>query len=141
MPNHFHGIIWIENDNNVGAPLVGALMNDDIQNRAGITINNRAGTRPAPTDGTQNNNVRVPLVGTLGDIIGVFKSITTFEYTNGVKNNNWQPFGGKLWQRNYYEHIIRDEISLGKIRAYIIDNPQNWETDDMNKDIPYFIKF
>ncbi|MDP2103666.1 MAG: transposase [Candidatus Gracilibacteria bacterium] len=136
MPNHFHGIIFI--NSNVGAPLVGALMNNADDNRVGtrptptndvmndgIDSMDGAGTRPAPS-------VRVPRVGTLGEIVGAFKSITTFEYTNGVKNDNWPPFGGKLWQRNYYEHIIRDETSLEKIRTYIIDNPHNWETDDLN---------
>ena len=36
---------------------------------------------------------------------------------------------GKLWQRNYYEHIIRNEIELIKIRQYIYDNPNNWQYD------------
>jgi hypothetical protein len=48
---------------------------------------------------------------TVGDIIGAFKSITSNEYIRGVKNNNWQRFEAKLWQRNYWEHIIRN-ISL-----------------------------
>ncbi len=121
MPNHFHGIIFI--NSNVGAPLVGALMNN--------ADDNRVGTRPTPTNHADDIHVNHanPIIG---EIIGAFKSITTFEYTNGVKNNNWPPFGGKLWQRNYYEHIIRDDVSLEKIRTYIIDNPHNWETDDLN---------
>ena len=84
MPNHVHGIIVLP----VGAPLVGALS-------SGMTIDNaknRAGTRPAPT---------------LGDIVGVFKSITTHQYTDGARQKDWPPFNKKLWQRNYYEHIIR----------------------------------
>lgn len=36
----------------------------------------------------------------------------------------------KLWQRNYYEHIIRDDLSLLKISEYIMNNPINWEQDD-----------
>jgi len=55
----------------------------------------RTGTRPAPTG--------------LGNIVGAFKSITTPEYIRGVKQHGWAPFPGKLWQRNYYEHIIRNE--------------------------------
>src|SRR5712691_11815984 len=45
---------------------------------------------------------------TLGDIIGAFKSITTNEYIDGVDNQNWLQFYKRLWQRNYYEHVIRD---------------------------------
>lgn len=38
---------------------------------------------------------------------------------------------GKLWQRNYYEHIIRNDNSYIKIANYILDNPLNWYTDDL----------
>ena len=68
---------------------------------------------------------------TIGDIVGALKSITTNKYIDGVKNNNWPRFEGKLWQRNYYEHIIRNEKSLDQIRDYIINNPRNWKTDEM----------
>jgi REP element-mobilizing transposase RayT len=89
----------------VGAPLVGAHSIPMV----------------APTDAP-----------TIGDIVGAFKSITTHEYIIGVKNNNWPEFNKKLWQRNYYEHIIRNEKSLNKIREYIINNPFKWDTDRNN---------
>jgi REP element-mobilizing transposase RayT len=108
MPNHIHGIIIL----NVGAPLVGALFPASDNAKA------RAGTRPAPT---------------LGDVVGTFKSISTHEYTDGVRQKNWPPFNGKLWQRNYYEHIIRSESELHKIREYIVNNPLNWEADENYK--------
>ena len=76
--------------------------------------------------------VRVPLVGTqgqpqgiaptLGDVVGAFKSLSTNDYIRNVKQNNWQRFDKKLWQRNYYEHIIRDEISYYQISEYIQTN-------------------
>ena len=44
-----------------------------------------------------------------------FKSITTVEYIRGVKTWGWQTFAGKLWQRNYYEHIIRNEQSTATL--------------------------
>ena len=56
-----------------------------------------------------------------------FKTMTTNEYIRGVKQYGWRPFRGKLWQRNYYEHIIRDQIDLNRVRQYIIRNPLNWE--------------
>jgi len=62
-------------------------------------------------------------------MIGAFKSITTVEYINGVKKFDWQPFKGKLWQRDYYEHIIRNESAYENIADYIIDNPARWEDD------------
>lgn len=64
---------------------------------------------------------------TIGAIIGAFKSITTRAYIDGVKKNNWQLFDQALWQRNYYEHTIRDNRSLEEIQKYIITNPYNWK--------------
>ena len=69
---------------------------------------------------------------TLGDIVGAFKSITTNEYINGVTTNNWPRFHKRLWQRNYYEHVIRDEANLNRIRDYIQSNPANWDEDEEN---------
>lgn len=69
---------------------------------------------------------------TLGDIVGAFKSITTNEYINGVTTNNWPRFHKRLWQRNYYEHVIRDEADLNRIRDYIQSNPANWDEDEEN---------
>jgi REP element-mobilizing transposase RayT len=47
----------------------------------------------------------------------------------GVKTKKWLPFDGKLWQRNYYEHIIRDEQSYLAISEYIANNPVYLEKD------------
>ena len=48
---------------------------------------------------------------TVGDMIDAIKWITTVEYVLGVKQSGWEPFNGKLWQRNYWDHVIRDEQS------------------------------
>lgn len=72
-----------------------------------------------------------PTDKTIGDIIGAFKSITTNEYIKNVKSNNWKRFDGKLWQRNYWEHIIRNERSYQNISEYIINNPSKWENDKL----------
>ena len=69
---------------------------------------------------------------TLGTIVQWFKTMTTNDYIKAVRMNNVGPFPGKLWQRNYYEHIIRDETDLNSIRQYIIDNPGKWEEDEEN---------
>ncbi|MEW6232067.1 MAG: transposase [Chloroflexota bacterium] len=47
----------------------------------------------------------------VGYIVGAFKFITTVEYIHGVNELGWPPFRGRLWQRNYYEHIIRDKTN------------------------------
>ena len=58
--------------------------------------------------------------------------MTTNEYIQNVKQNNWSPFNKRLWQRNYYEHIICDENELNRIRKYIIENPFKWDQDEEN---------
>jgi REP element-mobilizing transposase RayT len=69
---------------------------------------------------------------TLGDVVDWYKTMTTNAYMNGIKNNQWTPFNERFWQRNYYEHIIRDEDNLNRIRQYIIDNPMKWDEDENN---------
>lgn len=111
MPNHFHGIIEI-----VGATLVVAQkqsINGDT------TQHNRATTRVAPTNKT------------IGDMIDAFKSITTVLYLRGIKTNHWYPFNRRLWQRNYYEHIIRSDESYYIIAEYITNNPAHWQEDEL----------
>ncbi len=61
-----------------------------------------------------------------------FKTMTTNEYIRGVKERDWPRFEGKLWQRGYYDHIIRSEQDLESIRSYIINNPAQWAIDEEN---------
>ena len=56
--------------------------------------------------------------------------MVTNEYIKGVKKGLYIPFDKKLWQRGYYEHIIRNERDLFEIRKYIKENPIKWETDE-----------
>jgi hypothetical protein len=74
----------------------------------------RAGASPAPTVA-------------VGNIIGAYKSLVANEGLNIYKMKNKTM--GKLWQRNFYEHIIRDERSYQTISNYIINNPSNWKDD------------
>jgi len=68
----------------------------------------------------------------LGDIMHRFKTMTTKRYADGVKQSGWRRFSGKLWQRNYWEHIVRNDMELGRIREYICTNPIQWESDRLN---------
>ncbi len=65
----------------------------------------------------------------LGDMIGAFKSLTTNAYIKGVHQKNWIPFEKRLWQRNYYEHVIRNEASYISLTEYIDNNPFKWKED------------
>lgn len=120
MPNHFH--CNIENVVSVGADL-----------RVCPNYNGQS-HRIAPTMGEN------PILGepsSLGEhagsplhrVVQWFKTMSTNEYIRGVKQMGWQPFNGKLWQRNYWEHIIRDKQSYQRISEYIINNPKNWDID------------
>jgi putative transposase len=69
----------------------------------------------------------------LGQIIGAFKSITTHEYITGVDKHGWMQFNKRLWQRNYYERILRDEKEMDAIWRYIDANPSKWGEDEENQ--------
>ncbi len=79
-----------------------------------------------------NNPTRVAL----GDTIGAFKSVTTHKYIQGVQHEEWASFERRVWQRNYHEHVIRDEADLQHIRDYVTTNPQKWELDQLHPDNP-----
>ena len=68
----------------------------------------------------------------LSRVVGAFKSLTIHRYSRGVSNEAWPRYEGSLWQRNYYEHVIRSETALNQIREYIAGNPQQWADDPEN---------
>jgi putative transposase len=68
----------------------------------------------------------------MADTVHRFKTLTTKRYVDGVKQFGWSRFESRLWQRNYFEHVIRNEDSLNRIREYILDNPTRWEFDREN---------
>ena len=80
--------------------------------------------RHAPTPTRQFGK---PVAGSLPAIVGAFKSAST----RSVNQYRQSP-GSPLWQRNYYEHIIRDDSSLHGIRECIASNPVNWQHDKLN---------
>jgi REP element-mobilizing transposase RayT len=121
MPNHIHGIIVITHPDRVGAGLVPA-QEGDHEGRP-------YDTDPDRTTGTGATTRVAP---TVGDVVSAFKSSVTVEYARGVKTFGWLPFRRRLWQRNYYEHIIRSEDSLNRIRQYIVENPARWVFDREN---------
>ena len=65
----------------------------------------------------------------LHQMIQWFKTMTTNEYIKKVKRGDCKPFYQKLWQRNYYEHVVRDEEDLDRAREYIFQNPGRWDEE------------
>lgn len=118
MPNHIHFIII-----NVGADLCvcpnNACMGEHTGSPLRIHLEKHA---------CGGEHIGSPL----HRVVQWFKTMTMDEYIKNVKNNGWKPFNGKLWQRNYYEHIIRNENELNRIREYITNNPLKWSLDIEN---------
>ncbi|KPL19229.1 MAG: transposase [candidate division Zixibacteria bacterium SM23_81] len=80
----------------------------------------RGGSRTAPT-------AVVPRRKALGRLIGAFKTASTKEINKIIKTP-----GRPIWQRNFYDHVIRSETELRLIREYIVNNPLKWELDRNN---------
>jgi REP element-mobilizing transposase RayT len=102
MPNHIHGIMII-----TGAKGFGSLSDSPI----------KTGGETPPLQKPPN----------LGEILGYYKYQSA-----GRINALRQTVGTSIWQRGYYEHVIRDDQSLNRIREYIIDNPWRWHLDREN---------
>ncbi len=128
MPNHIHGIIVIT-PTRAGANLR-VCPTDSACPGDSVSHDDRAGTGARPYTGA-GPNMGVRPYG-FGDVLRRFKSLTTKRYMDGVQYQGRPPFSGRLWQRNYYEHIIRDGRSLNRIREYIAANPLQWEYDREN---------
>ena len=84
-----------------------------------ISTDCRGGSRTAPTGESK--------IKPLGRLIGAFKTIST-KQINFTRKTSGAPF----WQRNFYEHVIRDDHSLNRIREYIVTNPWQWDLDREN---------
>jgi putative transposase len=125
MPNHMHFII-----ENMGAASVGA----------DLCVRPHKSTAPdlsisdlSEMDKSEMNILGEHIGSPLHAVVQWFKTMTTNAYIRGVKNLGWPPFDQKIWQRNYWEHIIRHENAYANISNYIINNPAQWPTDILNK--------
>ena len=70
-------------------------------------------------------------VKTLGEIVGAYKSLLVHHCLEYIKENDLDIQLGKVWQRNYWEHIIKNERSFDNISNYIVNNPKNWDNDKL----------
>jgi len=147
MPNHFHGIVVVHDCR--GEPCVrpscgkrghcfqgskfshrdlADIKEKNDQKRIGEQMRkgdqNRKGDHKDRPYGTDENS--------LGRVIQAFKSLTTHAYIEGVNCQGWPPFPGRLWQRNYFERVLRGQAELDAARRYILENPSRWQSDRDN---------
>ena len=153
MPNHIHGVVALGGmrDADVGATLAVALndntvaLNDNTvaQNDNTVAQNdNTVAQNNANNDTTAHDNratahdnratahdnrATARVAPTVGNIVGAYKSLVTNKCLEICKFQG--EYMGKLLQRDYWEHIIRNEQSYQRIANYIVNNPENWEND------------
>jgi hypothetical protein len=129
MPNHIHAILIIDNPTLTGDP---PPPTEILQGPELLPISAISPPRDgSPLPSTQSKPRPIgPKPGSLGAIIGQFKSGVTKQIwaSGGPIGNSHVP----IRQRNYYEHIIRNDTELNHIRQYIIDNPLRWADDVEN---------
>jgi REP element-mobilizing transposase RayT len=85
-----------------------------------VITNGRGTARRAPTE-----RFGKPVADSIPTIMRAFKSAST-KHINVIRRTPGTP----VWQRNYYEHVVRDDEELKAIRQYILSNPANWTTDE-----------
>ena len=118
MPNHFHGVIVIGDDDGRGE--VSLDWPDDAMDASKFE-----GALSASGDTRDASPLpHAPAPGSLGAIVGNYKSITT----RRINRMRGTP-GARVCQRNYYEHIVRDDADLDRIQTYIDANPGRWKKD------------
>jgi REP element-mobilizing transposase RayT len=111
MPNHFHAIVFLP----------------DRPGTEDVAVNVGAHSGAPAGHGGNETTSRVRHPRSLGSLVAGFKVATT-KQINVLRGTPGLP----VWQRNYYEHIIRDDKGLRRIREYITNNPATWESDTEN---------
>lgn len=106
MPDHFHGVVRIMEDQ----PCTARAMSGDHKDR------------PYPSQ-----RPRGTLPRSLGRAIQAFKSVTTCRYVQGVEESGWPRFETRFWHRNYHDSVIRTQEELDRVVAYIKNNPRRWD--------------
>jgi putative transposase len=122
MPNHIHGIIWITAPTPPAGAQHGAWPDNDPS-----PSDTPSRKSPPPSNHAAPRHPAAVKPNSVGLIVRAFKSRAA-KRINRLRRTPSAP----VWQRNYYEHIIRDEEDLYRIRQYIIDNPAKWAEDTDN---------
>ena len=116
MPNHIHGIVILKNNNN-----------------STVETHSRVSQIRAETNSRSSLPKRIPK--SISSFVGGFKSGTVNKIDDFIDTNDLDidkfNMENKLWQRNYWDRIIRDEKEYDNIVGYIFNNPQNWGNDEL----------
>jgi len=128
MPNHFHGIIVID-DGDIRRDAMHRVQ--DKEESTGTQDFSTGTLQRAPTSAPTVERFGKPTSNTIPTIIRGFKAAVTKQINTIQINSGVYNMPERIWQKNYYEHVIRNEISLNKIREYIMSNPLNWKEDDL----------
>jgi putative transposase len=126
MPNHVHGILVVNDHSRRGTAEDLQNLEDDPSRRRGTAEDlqnlDDNSSRRAPTE-----EFGKPRPGSISTIVRSYKAAVTFRIhlMRGTSNT-------PLWQRNYYEHIIRDDKDWQRIHKYVESNPAMWEQDQEN---------
>ena len=138
MPNHIHGILWID-DQKYQSPTMANDTGNVVVDDAGDVVVDDAGDVETPNLGistmhkrnennkkSRNKNHKPEWKpGTIGVIINQYKRICT------IKSRPIIP--GFAWQSNYHDRIIRNNAELNRIRQYIMNNPKMWQRDSNHR--------
>lgn len=107
---------------------------DDVERIYGVAIDERI-IMPnhihfiVIIDNTSGSRATARVAPTVGRIVGAYKSLVYNRTLSAVKENEGHL--GRLWQRNYYEHVIRNDADLYETRGYIQANPAKWTEDKL----------
>jgi REP element-mobilizing transposase RayT len=131
MPNHVHGIVVITDMASSGSSLVGGV---GAANSPPLRIpaTNDVPDAPPPPDGTdipRRPPIAIMVPNSLGHIMQTFKAAVSRQ----AVRDGLMPRGTPIWQRGYYERIIRDGGEHERIAQYIAENPTNWKGDRFNR--------
>ncbi len=140
MPNHLH-VIFVFREEETGLGDEGRANTavrpyrqgeDTIESTRRGELNVRPRAETMPRDRGKYQHPTGTKDGSLGRIVQRLKTFTTQRYIRGVHDLSWPPFEKRLWQRNYFERVIRDENGLQNARNYVLENPLKWHLDVMN---------
>jgi REP element-mobilizing transposase RayT len=124
MPNHIHAIVTINHQNIVETHGRASLPENVWHGNAGKT------TGRASLQNGHRNGVARRTPKSISSFVAGFKSVVTKQINKYIKSP-----GVPVWQSRFYDHIIRNESELNRIREYIITNPLNWMEDENNREL------
>ena len=127
MPNHTHAIITIHDDHRRGRSRTAPT----TRTAPGTGGSRTAPTATAPTATAPTATTPTTKCKPLGRLVGAFKTVST-KHINQMRDTS----GARFWQRNYWEHIIRNETAYRRIYRYTENNPARWEDDQLHPDAP-----